>query len=902
VRVSRFLLRATFWAVLFGGTWAAPAVAAESPVRPAAVRFLHLTTEQGLSQDDVYCLLQDHQRFLWFGTGEGLSRYDGYSFQVFKSARGDATSLPSNWIWSLYEDRWHRLWVGSTEGLSLYDRATESFRTFRPPGATIGGVGSSTVTSILADRRGRLWVGTHGGGLNLVDPATGEFLANYRHSDVDSASLSHDHVMKILEDTQGRLWVGTAQGLNRFDPDKKTFVRYMHGDDPSSLGLDWVWDVAEDREGRLWVATFGGGLSVLDREGRKFRRYQKQGGRLPNDAMTNVFVDHEGTVWAGTDGSGLLRYDPATDEFASFGNRVRDSFSLSKNLVRALGEDVQGNLWIGTLKGGVNVLQRSARGFSLYSHDPSDPQSLSEGSAVNAILEDRHGRVWVAMSEGGLNRFDPERGTFVRYRSDPRNPRSLSADTLISLFEDSRGRLWIGTHGGGLDLFDPERGEFRRYRHGDGDSLGNDYVWSIAEDPGGGLWLGTNGGLDHFDVEKKQFTHYRPESGVAGSLADSAVRALLVEPSGDLWVGTLGGLDYLEHGAGEFSHLRNSPADPQSLSNNSVVTLRRDARGRLWIGTLGGGLDVLRDGKRFASFRTDDGLPSDSISCIAEDRHGQLWLGTNNGLARFQPDGKQVKNFGRSNGLRSLQFGLGSCARTRDGHLLFGSADGLYYFDPDRVKSDTNAPPVVFTALRLFGQPVHSDVSAILPSIRLAHWQNVLSVEFAALDFTMPRGNSYSYKLEGFREEWAPLGAKHELSFTNLDPGTYTLHVRATNSDGLWSEPGAALRIVVTPPFWATWWFRLSIVTAFAALLGTAYRLRIRQLERREGELTRRVDEALARVKVLRGLLPMCSWCKKVRDDTGYWNQIEAYLSERSEADFSHGICPDCALKVSPHM
>lgn len=870
-------------------------------MRPTDAQFIRLSTEQGLSQDDVYTILQDHQRFLWFGTGEGLSRYDGYSFKTFKSIRGDASSLPSSWVHRLYEDRLNRLWVGTVEGLSLFDRMTETFRTFRPPAQPSTGLGPFSVSAVLEDRRGRFWVGTSGSGLYRFDPATGAFGASYLHSD-DPASLSDDDISRVVEDHEGRIWVGTAHGLNRLDPDNGAFRRYIHSDDPSSLSHDWVWDLAEDRQGRLWVATFGGGLSVLDPERRRFERYGKANHALPDDWTTSVFVDRSGTVWAGTDNSGLLRFDPK-GHFVAFEARARDSSSLSKNIIRSIAEDLQGNLWVGTFKGGVNMLPRRLSGFSVYTHDPFMPDSLGDGSAVNAMAEDQTGAIWVAISQGGLDRFDRKTGTFVHHRNDPANPHSLGNDTVTALLEDREGRLWVGTHGSGLNRLDAKTGTFERLQHGGANSLGNDYVWAIAEDESGALWIGTDDGLDRFDVRTRQFTHFAHDPADESSLGQRNVRALIPESSGDLWIGTLGGLDFLPHGSTKFTHYRMRDKDPHSLSNNAIAALHEDAHHRLFVGTLGGGLDLFAPGTRtFTAFRVEDGLPSDSVFAITEDGRGRLWIGTNNGLARFNPDTHEVKSFGRANGLRSVQFGLGACARTRDGRLLFGSADSLYLFDPQAVQEDAYVPPVAFTALRLFGQPANLGLSITqAPEIQLTHAQNVVSLEFAALDFTVPRANSYLYQLEGFRPQWTALGPKHEVTFTNLDPGTYTLRVRASNSDGVWNETGAAVRIVVTPPFWATWWFRVLLVAALAGALTAAYRTRVRSLELRERELTRRVEEALGSVKILRGLLPMCSWCKKVRDDGGYWNQIEAYLAEHSEADFSHGICPDCARRMSPH-
>jgi ligand-binding sensor domain-containing protein len=801
-----------------------------SPLRDA--RFVRLSAEHGLSQDTVQAVLQDHRRFLWFGTEEGLNRYDGYRFEVFKHEPGNPESLPHNFILSLYEDRAHRLWVGTLEGLSLFDPATSTFKTYKTKGSPTGGFDQTQVSSIVEDRAGNLWVGIDGSGLARVDPATGAFVDTYRHAAGDVRSLSGDKVNKVFVDRAGVLWVGTVTGLNRFDPETRSFVRYLHGADEQGLGHDFVWDMVEDRDGHLWVATYGGGLSVLDPVRERFRRYQKKDGRIPNDWITSLFVDGSGAVWAGTDGSGLLQYDPRADRFPSVRSVARDPHSLSKNVVRSIYEDAQKNLWVGTYKGGLSMLQPKLQDFSFYGHNPAVAGTLSDAASVDALLEDREGLVWVGTSEGGLNRLDPETGTFRHYRHDPGDPRSLGRDTVTALHQDRAGRLWVGTHGGGLDRFDFATGAFHHLRHRpqDGAGLSNDYIWAIVEGAEG-LWLATNGGVDHYDPDSGRIAHYRhgPEED---SLSHHAVRSLLLEENGDLYVGTMAGLDFLPRGARGFVHFRYDPANPRSLSNNTVLALHRDSRGRRWVGTLGGGLDLFDPGsKTFRAFRVADGLPSDSIYCICEDSRGELWLGTNSGLSRFNPETNEFKNYGLSNGLRSLQFNIGGCRRTRDGRLLFGTSGGFYFFDPDQIKLDLHIPPLLFTSFRLFDQPVRlRPAVSMRDEIRLDHRENVFSLEFAVLDFAVPRGNAYAYRVLGFRPDWTPLGPKHELTFTNLDPGTYTLQVRGSNSDGVWNESGTELRIVVAPPFWATAWFRGLLALALLGLLFGAFRFHARRL------------------------------------------------------------------------
>lgn len=859
-----------------------------------AARFAVFSVEDGLSQNTVQTILQDHAGFLWFGTEEGLNRFDGYDFVVFKHDAQDPKSLPDDVVSALHEDRHRRLWVGTASGLSLFDRQTGTF-------APVPSV-SRRVTSIIEDPDGTLWIATWGEGLFERDPGTGAFV-RHGHDRRDPSSLGSDDLSALLRDEGGRLWIGTrGAGVDRLQggtgADRRRFVHYRHDPrDVRSLSHDEVWDLAEDPAGNLWVATYGGGLSVLDGARGTFHHYRHRPGdpvSLRTDLTTCLFFDRSGALWAGTDGGGLHRYDPRRDGFAAYVHDAADPGSLSQDVVRTIYEDVQGQLWVGTFMGGANLLKTPRRGFSHFVHQPWDPSSLSHPS-VASFLEDRAGRIWVGTEGGGLDRFDRSTGTFVRYTlSIPGHP------PVLSLHEDRRGRIWVGTYRGGLARFDPVRGTVARYRHEPGtpQSLSNDEVWAITEEDDGTLWLGTNGELDRFDPARGVVVAHHNAADPEGRV-QVGVRALHRNRAGDLWIGTMHGLHVLRRGSGEFVHYHHSRPDARSLSHDMVVALHEDRRGRLWAGTYGGGLNRFDAATgAFTSYKGPQGLPSNVVHGILEDSSGHLWLSTNRGLSRFDPATERFENFDRSNGLESLQFHLGARLKTRSGRLLFGSASGFYDLDPAAVKADTHVPPVALTSFRIFNEPAELPGAIdTMDEITLTHRDKVFSFDFAAIDFTFPRRNRYRYLMEGFSDRWIELGEKREVTFTNLDPGAYVFRVRSSNSDGIWNERGTSLRVVIRPPFWRTVWFRALGLAAAALALFTVHRVRVHHLHERGRELALRVEEAVARVRLLKGLLPICSWCKRIRDDTGYWNQVEAYIRERSEADFTHGICPECAEK-----
>ncbi|MBI3764970.1 MAG: GGDEF domain-containing protein, partial [Ignavibacteriales bacterium] len=626
----------------------------------SSARFTHLSVEQGLSQSTVQAVLQDHIGFLWFGTEEGLNRYDGYTFVVFKHDPQDPKSLPDDIISVLYEDRKQQLWVGTEQGICLF---------------------------------GTLWVAVEGGGLFLRNPVTG-VLASFQPDPRNPASLVSFEVTAMLVDHSSRLWVGTLNaGVDLFEPNRQngTFIHHHHDPkDPKSLSHDEVWGLAEDKVGNLWVATYGGGLNVLDPKTGVFRHYRYQQGNphsLPTDLLTCVFVDRSGRLWVGTDGAGVLQYDAASDRFLALSHDPSDPASLSQNVVRTIYDDIQGQIWVGTFLGGANLLKKPRRAFGYFNHSAMDPSSLSD-PAVASFLEDTEGHIWLGTERGGLDRFDAQTETFIHYRFPASIPGGAA---VMSLFQDRRGRIWIGTYRGGLGRFDPQGGKFVVYTHQPGNpkSLGNNEVWAIAENIDGGLWLGTNGGLDRFDTEQGIVTEHFKAPGVGG-LVSVGVRSLLLDRQGDLWVGSFGGLNLLRRGSSRFVLYQHKDGDPHTLSNDAVVALYEDRKGWLWAGTLGGGLNRLdRATGEFISYK---GFPSNVINGIQEDSSGRLWLSTNHGMSRFNPAIGSVENFDLTNGLQSLQFHLGASLRTRGGHILFGSTDGFYDFDPEAIKPDTYAP------------------------------------------------------------------------------------------------------------------------------------------------------------------------------------------------------------------
>ena len=838
MKTRRVLLRGCLTLFLAGtGTWGMPA------------DFERISLEQGLSQSVIESIVQDRKGFLWFATEDGLNRYDGYGFTVYRYQAGNPRSLSHNDVKALLEDRSGLIWLGTFGGgLNRFDPATATFTRYRNEPSEPDSLSGNIVRAILEDRRGGLWVGTQGGGLDRLERATGKF-THHRFDPADPSSLPNDDVRAILEDRSGALWIGTyGGGLARYDPGKGTFTRYRADPaDPGSLSHDSVTALLEDRQGTLWVGTYGGGVNALDRATGRFSRYRAAGPRtLPSDLIRALFEGPSGSLWIGTDGGGLARLDRATGAVESWRNDPLGPRTLSTDRVWSLLEDSSGILWIGTYGGGLNKLAVKRKKFAHFRNEPGNRNSINH-NIVWSIREDRDGVLWIGTDAGGLNRLDRRTGEARFFLHDPRNPRSLSHNAVRVVYFDRSGTLWLGTNGGGLDRFDRATETFEHLRHDPADpgSLSHDEIRQIYEDRAGDLWIGTyGGGLEQLDRKSGRFTHHRYDPANPQSLSSDFIRSIWEDPEGALWIGTNGGgLNRFDRASGAFSAFRANAADPGSLGNDFVFAIHEDGAGILWLATFGGGLNRFdRKSGRFSRFTEADGLASDSTYALLEDETGRLWISTTRGLSCFDPRTSSFHNYDTRDGLQSNEFNGGSFFRSPRGEMFFGGINGFNAFFPAEIVLDRQPPKVALTDLMLFnrsvrvGEAVRGRVILERPlaytdALSLSFRDDVIAVEFAALHYAAPEKNQYAYMLEGFNRAWIPARADRRVAtFTGLPPGHYVLRVKAANADGVWNEDGAALTITITPPFWATWWFRLAALALLLGLAAVAFRRRLRNV------------------------------------------------------------------------
>jgi DNA-binding NtrC family response regulator/ligand-binding sensor domain-containing protein len=915
---------------------------------------------------------------MWFGTEDGLNKYDGYKFTVYKSVPDDSTSLSHNFVYSIYEspDETGTLWIGTFGGgLNKFDRNKEQFTRYQADPNNPYSLSNNEVRSICEDQSGRLWIGTFGGGLNKLIPSSGSGQASsdnerssstfiaYQHDYNNPKSLSSNLVNAVFEDNSGVLWIGTqGGGLNKLvvshapsrssgqdlselevggvDLEIVQFIRYQHNpNDPNSLSDNVVNSLYEDSHGILWIGT-NGGLNIFDREKDEFIHYRAD----PNDPHSLsdnsvLSICESPASWSGTrilwiaTKAGVDIFDRKDEKFIHCQHKPDDPSSLSNNWVFSLYKDRSGLLWIGT-NGGLSQFDPRKDKFIHYHRDPEKPNSLSH-NYVRAFWEASTdlGLLWIG-TDGGVNLFDQEQERFIQYNAVPQDAHSLSHNWVRAICEDSSGILWIGTFGGGLNKFVP-RGtkraapNFIHYRHDPENpkSLSDDQVLSIYQDRSGTLWVGTDtGGLNELvqsasgsdgEGSTTTFIRYQHDPNDPNSLSHNSIKTIFEDSKDVLWIGTIGGgLNRLVAPApsssgsdkNEFSptfiRYQHDSENPNSLSSNYVLAIletRYDGKRVLWIGTGGGGLNKFDpENKTYTHYRKKDGLPNEVIYGILEDNQGSLWLSTNRGLSKFDPQSETFKNYDFDDGLQSNEFNGGAYYKSKSGQMHFGGINGFNVFNPENIKDNPYIPPIVITDFQVFNESVGINGDTPLrkhitetEEIILSYRDNVFSFEFAALDYANPQKNRYKYMMEGFDEDWINPGARRFATYTNLDPGDYTFHVKGSNSDAVWNEKGTSIRIVITPPFWQTWWFRTLVILSILLSAYTWYKRRINKLEAKKKELEERVEERTKAANRLQNALDQVEHLK---------NQLQAenvYLQDEIKIvhNFEYIIARSDALK-----
>ncbi|SOD95927.1 sensor histidine kinase [Spirosoma fluviale] len=825
-------------------------------LRAQPINFSHLTTNQGLSQSQISAILKDKKGFMWFGSQDGLNKYDGYTFTHYKRELDNKSSICNSYVQDLLEDKAGNLWIGTAGGLDRFNREKESFVHY-PDGKL-----NYSINDIFQDSKKRLWIGTDQG-LFLLDLESGTYKPQ---SPVNKEISKYSkYVSRIAEDNNGNLWIGTEKGLYKYTASTGRIVRYFKKTaSTASLQADWIKELYKDSTGAIWIGTHGGGLSVYNQKNDSFRSFlhnPHDSRSIAHNDILSLMEDRNGSLWVGTENGGISVYDKGTATFTTYQNNPDDSSTLNNNSVYCLYRDNADNIWIGTYAGGVNFVPRFGKKFISYRQIANDPRSLSNNVVLSISGDPTGNKVWIGTDGGGLNLFDRKTKSFTLYKHSDKNPNSLSNSYVISVIQVAPDVLGLGYHNGGFDFFNVKTGVFEHHlpKAHDQHSLSISDVNNLFKDRDGNIWIGTwKGGLNFYNVKDKTFTHYRTDPNDETSISDDIITTVFQDDKGDIWVGTYKGLNRLDRAHKRFTHYQHDPRNKYSLSNDNVQSILRADDGNMWIGTEGGGVNYFNTAKQtFKAYTEKEGLASNIVFAIQKDRKNNLWLSTNNGLSRFDPKLETFQNFGYSDGLQGNEFRDNSSFQTADGQLFFGGVNGFSTFHPDSLQRNTFIPPVHITDFLVFNKSVsaddrnqfiHKHISET-DLITLSYKESVFTFEFAALNYTVPEKNQYAYKLEGFDNGWNYIGTKRTATYTNLDPGTYTFRVKASNNDGLWNAEGASLTVVITPPYWLTWWFKTLMAVFLVGTLYGAYRLRVNRIRKLQiylqNEVQARTSEVL---------------------------------------------------------
>jgi len=805
------------------------------------VPFFTISVEDGLSNDSVYCLLQDQRGFVWVGTFGGLDRYDGKDVVSFKPGGVEGFSLSASVVFALAEGKGGAVWVGTDGGgLDRLNPETGRVEIFRGPKTGAEGLGSDLVYALTAEEDGDLWIGTGGNGLVLRKEKSGLF----RHFSVETDDLPSNVVRALLLDAEGRLWVGTTNGglSVSADPGTENTIFKMvaligAGDSPT------VRSLYEDTRGNVWIGTEGNGLFIAEKNAKSARRVTLPSGVGGDRATVRAIgCDAAGRIWVGTEGSGVAVLSAAGSFKGEFHAEERSRSSVSGDQVRAVMRDRAGLMWLGFKDRGISIGNPEAVLFGLRAAEGNG--ALPRGT-VRGFSEDRKGRLWLASDGGGLVRYEEKTATYRVYGPSE----GLSSKRLCSVLVSRDGSVYAGTDGAGLFRLSMDEGTIKNVplNLGFGTGVnpdGGSVVWALYEDSRGSLWVGLEGaGLVEVRKDGTR-VRYRYDPGSSTGLAGRSVRCLLEDDNGSLLVGTWdGGLQRVNPTTGTVSRYSTAEGPESSTSDVSIYCLFRDSKGRVWVGT-GSGLDrIVRDPEGDWIVRVPLGpLPRlPGIFGIAEDASGFLWLSTESGLLRYDPISGSLRSWTRADGLQDDHFAPGSFLRLSDGRLVFGGVEGFNLFDPASV-AVTEPPPLVriVSLVPLDGQGFAGRGSGIPGDgqhIRVSYATSGFSLAVAVLDFTDPDKNLHAVRIEGPRDQRFFLGRSNTVIVPRLAPGRYRFIASGAGNRGVWNENGSSVMVEVVPPFWSSPVFFTFLGLVIVLGIIGAFRFRVSRLEHHTREL-----------------------------------------------------------------
>jgi signal transduction histidine kinase/ligand-binding sensor domain-containing protein/ActR/RegA family two-component response regulator len=800
---------------LMGPLSGAPEPASEPDFSAPALGFRQITSRDGLPSAETRRLLQDSRGFIWMATNAGLVRYDAHEFRLYSNIPNDPTSLAGNSVWDIVETPEGDIWVATEVGLDLWHRKTERFSRVPLNDPEDHQPRVVDVRTLILDQEKRLWVGTRNAGVIRSDPLTQNAETIPLRSQ-QGMPLGNEVITAFVLDAQGTVWVGTRSGL-LLHYEKKTgcLLPYSH------FPQEEIRDIDMDATGRFWIAT-GNGAYLLNPSSGALKHYAADPGKpgaLSAPIIDDILIDRQGNVWVGTNNGGLNLFNPKDETFYHYRHSRKEPKSLVSDATRNLFEDENGDLWVSHFPEGISYLNHLNLPFGTV-HVLENRQLGITDDYPWCFAEDAEGGLWIGSDKGGLSHWSRKSGRWDNYLNDPLDAESIAANTVATVAIDHAGFVWAGTWNGGVNRLDLKTGKFKRFlpeaQHES--SIGSRHIKHILEDSQHRLWIATDGdGINRLDTKTGAFAHYHADPVNSGALGTSLVWCLYETKDGSLWAGTNKGPALYDAKTDRWSSYKNSRYPDHDLWRNPVCDIRESRDGSLWFGTTNAGLYRLDRGTGLIEhYGTETGLPENTIRGVAEDQAGFLWISTSKELCRLDPSTRQLRLYDQSNGLQGGQFMRHSYLKLRSGELVFGGVDGFNIFDPAKIEANTILPELAITAFEVFNQPMlpGDKDSPLTESITetknlgIPSSMSVIRFTFAALSYRSPERNRIRYMLEGFDSGWRDVGLEQSATYTNLNPGKYTLRVKASNNEGVWNEQGLSLGLEIIPPFYSTLWFK----------------------------------------------------------------------------------------------
>ena len=837
--------------------------------------FNHLGTDIGLSMNNVNAIERDQYGFMWFGTEDGLNRYDGYQFVIYRHEDNNPRSLPNSYIRALLYDTQNRLWISTRGGLCRYIPEKDNFKRYAPGSDSLSITVNTDIQTLFEDSKGNIWMGGELG-IDCLNPED-ETCRHFLPDPDDPNTLSDSPIYQIKESKRGYIWIATKNGLNLLDPGTNQFQHFfMDPGNSNSVSCNYIRSLLVDNQDNLWIGTYENGLDHYNTKDGTFTHFKHGLGEknaLSNHQINDMAFHWDGNIWVcTTEGLNLLEINRnrlQDSKIVQFIEDPNNSSSLSASHIQKIWIDST-RIWLATRFGGLNYYDKYGSKFRGYTTISTDGNGLSH-SNVTSFSKDNRGRIYIGTDGGGVNILDPETGKFryLMYREN--DPGSITSNKVLAVLYDPPNSIWIGMWSGGLSRYNLRTGRIRHYRHhpDDSNSLSSDNVFYLFRDHKNELWIGTwSGGLNKYNRNTDSFIRYPFNASDGTGTSGETVMSIYEDRQNRLWLATEGkGLNYFDRTNNRFIYYQHDEEDSTTISGDYVIAILQDSRNRYWVTTTHG-LNLFNpETGEFQVFHKENGLPAETVYGILEDNNGKLWLSSIQGLSKIQAQSLnntvsiECTNYTMQDGLQGEQYNQWAYFKDPAGLMYFGGLKGFNVFHPEDIHQNPVTPKVLINGFQLSLKPVsfHDPDSPLrkpvylTDEITLSYKESMLTFEFVGLSFTQPEKNQYAYRLDNFdkEDEWHFAGNERKATYTNLDPKEYTFQVKASNNAGLWNQKHTSIRVIIPPPFWQTGWFIGLMIIAGIALATGLYQWRthaiLKKNELLEAEVEARTNEVIKR-------------------------------------------------------